>query len=62
MSVTAIANPPLPDHQTCLLAFAAAQAPVDGNEATARIAYAMSDVSFIYPVSEVVLLVRCAES
>lgn len=55
MSVTAIANPPLPDHQTCLLAFAAAQAPVDGNEATARIAYAMSDVSFIYPVSEVVL-------
>lgn len=26
---------------------------MDGNEATARIAYAMSDVSFIYPVSEV---------
>lgn len=27
------------------------QAPVDGNEATARIAYAVSDVSFIYPIT-----------
>lgn len=29
----------------------AKMAPVDGNEATARIAYAMSDVSFIYPIT-----------
>ena len=27
------------------------QAPMDGNEATARIAYATSDVSFIYPIT-----------
>jgi hypothetical protein len=27
------------------------EAPVDGNEATARMAYAMSDVSFIYPIT-----------
>ena len=26
-------------------------APVDGNEATARVAYAVSDVSFIYPIT-----------
>ncbi|GFR48673.1 hypothetical protein Agub_g10628, partial [Astrephomene gubernaculifera] len=29
----------------------AKQAPMDGNEATAQIAYAVSDVSFIYPIT-----------
>lgn len=47
----AVAAPPSPTSAAPKTGKAVRYAPVDGNEAVSRVAYAVSDVSFIYPIT-----------
>lgn len=51
MAAKAVAAPPAPTAAPAAPTKTVRYAPLDGNEAVSRIAYAVSDVSFIYPIT-----------
>ena len=51
VAAKAVATPPAPTSAPAKPTKTARYAPLDGNEAVSRIAYAVSDVSFIYPIT-----------